>query len=257
MKIIHLSDLHFGTESDTIVHDLQGSIHASKPDLIIVSGDFTQIANTQEFQTAQNFLKQLTVPTLCVPGNHDIPRFDIIQRFFDPYKKYKKHIDHNLYPVYENEDIIVAGINSARRVLPHWNWANGAISQEQLDHLEKTYNQSHSKRRVCVFHHPIHHALNAPMDTIVFGAQRAIDALNELKVDLVLTGHVHHASVTTLGDIDHKTVYLSASTALSSRLRKQENGFNVIDIDSQSLDIEMHIHDGDAFKVNERYSQNF
>ena len=254
MRIVHLSDLHFGTETSDIVSELKASIEVIKPELVIVSGDFTQIANNREFKTAQEFISDLEPQVFCVPGNHDIPRFDLWERFFDPYRKYQKYIDENLCPVFENDEVIVAGINSARRVLPHWNWANGAISGAQLDHLEKVYGAS-KKRRICVFHHPVHQAMNAPMDTVVFGAKQALQRINALKIDLVLTGHVHHASVTTMGDMDHKTLYLSASTALSSRLRAQENGFNLIDIKDDSMDISIHAHDGKAFKVIENYSQ--
>jgi len=251
---MHLSDLHFGTETPDIVSELKSSIEKLNPEVVVVSGDFTQIANNKEFRISQEFIADLGRPVFCVPGNHDIPRFDLWERFFDPYRKYKKYIDDNLCPVFENDEVIIAGINSARRVLPHWNWANGAISGAQLDHLERVYGDSH-KRRVCVFHHPVHQALNAPMDTVVFGAKQALQRINALKIDLVLTGHVHHASVTTMGDIDHKTLYLSASTALSSRLRAQENGFNVIDISQDKMDIAMYAHDGTNFKVNENYSQ--
>jgi len=253
MKIMHLSDLHFGTESDGIVDLLKVSIEDIKPELVVVSGDFTQIANNREFKTAQTFMSALSMPVFCVPGNHDIPRFDLWERFFDPYRKYKKYIDENLCPVFENDEVIVAGINSARRVLPHWNWANGAISGAQLDHLERVYGDS-KKRRICVFHHPIHQAMNAPLDTVVYGAKQAMARLNEMEVDLVLTGHVHHASVTTIGDVDHRTLYLSASTALSSRLRSQQNGFNVIEVDSERMDIALYAHDGEGFKEIENYS---
>lgn len=255
MKLIHLSDLHFGTEQQSIVGELQSAIKNAQADLVVISGDFTQIANAKEFQAARTFLESLSTPVLCVPGNHDIPRFNLWERFVAPYKKYKTFIHDDLCPHFEYDDVIIAGINSARKALPHWNWANGAISQAQLNHVADIYDQSPAKRRVCVFHHPIHKALNGSMKTTVFGAQRALAQLNEMEVDLVLTGHVHHASVTTLGDIDHKTVYLSASTATSSRLRKQVNGFNLIDITEDMINIDIYTHTGQNFEQTEHYQQ--
>lgn len=258
MKIIHLSDLHFGTETPEIVTELIRAMTKAKPDLIIISGDFTQRATTTEFKNAQDFINKLPAPVFCVPGNHDIPPYKLWDRFIHPYKRYKQYIDDNLCPEFQNDHIVIAGLNSARRIVPHWNWANGAISQAQLQHLQSIYNKHdplNTKRRVCVFHHPIHKALNQNMKTVVFGAQQALNALNDMKVDLVLTGHVHHASVTTIGDIDHRTLYLSASTALSSRLRKQQNGFNIIQLNDDKIDIEIYTHTNGIFKVFERYSQ--
>ncbi|QBQ55617.1 metallophosphoesterase family protein [Nitrosococcus wardiae] len=250
MKLIHLSDLHFGAETPEIVQQLKYAITGILPDIIIVSGDLTQTGSTQEFEAAKNFLDGFPAATFCVPGNHDIPRYDLWERFIDPYKKYKRHIDENLCPVHERNDVIIAGLNSARPILPHWNWANGAISSAQLKDLKNVYNQSLAKRRVCVFHHPIHEALNTPVDTVVFGAKKALRALHKLKVDLVLTGHAHHASVTALGDVYHKTTYLSASTALSSRLREQENRFNWVEIDQDKLVIQIYTYNGDAFTTS-------
>lgn len=257
MKMIHLSDLHFGTEKPEIVYHIKNAITGIRPDIIVVSGDLTQIASTQEFVTARSFLDSLPATVFCVPGNHDIPRYDLWDRFVDPYKKYKRYIDQNLCPVYEKNGVIVAGLNSARPVLPHWNWANGAISTVQLEDLKNIYDKSPAERRVCVFHHPVHEALNAPIDTVVFGAKEVLRTLHELKVELVLTGHAHHASVTTLGDIHHKTLYLSASTALSSRLRKQENGFNLIELDQDQLAIQIYTYDGKEFTANEHYFHQY
>lgn len=255
MRIVHLSDLHFGTETGQIADDLTEAIREAKPDLIVVSGDFTQIASSSEFKTARDYISKLPAPVFCVPGNHDIPRFDVWDRLFSPYKRYRKYIEEDLKPVFENDRVIVAGINSARPVLPHWNWANGAISHRQLSYLKDVYTESKAKYRVCVFHHPVQQAFNAPLDTVVFGAKNTLRALNDFKVDLVLTGHVHHASVTTLGDLEHRTIYLSASTALSTRLREQENGFNLIEFLEDNMAIHIYAHDGKKFALQENYSQ--
>lgn len=244
MKIIHLSDLHFGTHQGEIVKITMESVRRHAPDLIIISGDFTQIANTKEFKQAKDFLDSLETPFFCVPGNHDVPQRNVIERFFNPYKKYKTYIHGDLCPEFANEDIILAGLNSARRALPHWNWANGALSPAQLKRLEHAFHrqkpESQSRRwRICTFHHPIHKIQDLPIDVTVFGAKAALQSIQDLKVDLVLTGHVHHASITSRGDENHQCIYLSASTAMSSRLRGQENGYNLITLDNDHMIIEI------------------
>jgi 3',5'-cyclic AMP phosphodiesterase CpdA len=227
MKIIHISDLHFGREGKNLLPAFQKIMEEINPDLVVVSGDFTQDARIAEFKRAQSFLEALPCKFFCVPGNHDIPNSKLWERFLTPYRRYKTFISKDLCPIMEFPDAVFAGLNSARRMLPHWNWANGAISDAQLRRVKKIYGEHETRWRVCVFHHPIHKIEEAPIDITVFGARRALHELSAMRVDLVLTGHLHHASISVLGD-EHRTVYVSASTALSTRLRAQENGFNII-----------------------------
>jgi len=252
MKLVHLSDLHFGTEEGAVVKSLQTAIFDQNPDFVIVSGDFTQIGNTAEFEKAEAFLNALSYPYLAVPGNHDVPAWNLLERFTNPYKKYRQFIDEDLNPISKNEDVLIAGINSARRAVPHWNWANGAVSGKQRQNLQHIFD-AFEGWRVCTLHHPIHKVQDMPIDVTVFGRKRTLQCFQDLKIDLVLTGHVHHASITTLGDQEHQTVYLSASTALSSRMRGQENGFNVIDLKGDKMNIEVLALNNRRFETIKRF----
>lgn len=255
MKIIHLSDLHFGTESEALVNGLVGAIASLKHDLVIVSGDFTQIGIDHEFKTARDFMANLPAPTFCVPGNHDVPHYNLWHRIISPYKKYQEYVIDNLSPLIENPQVIILGLNSARGILPHWNWANGALSGSQRQRVKEVFRAEEQRWKICVFHHPIHKQLETPLDVTVFGAKEMLSVIREQEVDLVLTGHVHHASLTTIGDEKHQTVYLSASTALSSRRRKQENGFNVITLLDSEMVIDMYKFDGRDFIARDNYRQ--
>ncbi len=255
MKIVHLSDLHFGTESEALVSGLVSAIGAVKPDLVVVSGDFTQIGIDREFMAAREFMANLPAPTFCVPGNHDVPHYNMWQRLIAPYKKYREYIIENLNPMMENKDVIILGLNSARGILPHWNWANGALSGAQREKVKEVFAPEEARWKICVFHHPIHKQQETPLDVTVFGATEMLNVIRKQEVDLVLTGHVHHASLTTIGDETHQTVYLSASTALSSRRRKQENGFNVVTLLESEMVIDMYKFDGRDFIARDNYRQ--
>lgn len=252
MRILHLSDLHFGTETQDLQEDLIEHIQAISADLVIVSGDFTQVGSATEFDRARVFLGMLGIPVFCIPGNHDIPRMHFMERLLNPYRKYKAFITDDLCPVLHRDEVTIAGINTARRVLPHWNWAHGAISAEQLVHLKQVFEKNPRNLKICVMHHPVHKAASNAHKTIVFGARSALQSLLKMKVDIVLTGHVHHASVTIMEDDGHQTIFLSASTALSTRLRLQKNGFNTIDIEGRKITVKIHAYNNGVFDCLEK-----
>lgn len=240
MKIIHISDLHFGRVNEPLVPLLSESIRSHQPDILIISGDFTQIGSEKEFAQARAFIEALNIPALSVPGNHDVPAYDLWERFKSPYENYREAIGENLEPAYQNDQAAFLGINSARRALPHWNWANGAVSDKQRRRIQEYFsNVDLNKWRICILHHPVHKTVNLPIDVKVFGAGRTLKCFEQSKVDLVLTGHVHHASVSVLGD-NFSTVYLSASTAFSTRKRFQNNGYNLVQLDHDKLEIDIY-----------------
>ncbi len=257
-RILHLSDLHFGTETPDTFSALERKINLLEPSLIIISGDFTQTASHNEFATARDFIATLSVPCFCVPGNHDIPGYNLFERFLAPYKRYKHYINEDIEPqlTFDHTDII--GLNTARRALPHWNWANGAISMSQRTRLMQQSKTAGAvvNRRICVMHHPIYRAEHTPLNVKVFGGHKALDTLNDAKIDLVLTGHVHHAAVDApqRPNSTHRTIFVSASTALSSRTRTQENGFNFITLSENKIHIAIYKLRQGEFRETETHS---
>ena len=256
-RIAHCSDLHFGSHQPALAPVLQAELNRQRPDLIVLSGDFTQTAIRSEFAAARDFIAALEHPWLAVPGNHDLPRYDLWQRFTDPYRQYRRYIAPNLNAIFRAGQVCVAGINTARRIVPNWNWAYGAVSQTQLDWLRTQYEAQPGTMRICVMHHPAWDVQGARVHPVVYGAKRALAAFETMGVRLVLSGHVHYAAVRT---VVHKsgqnTIFLSAATALSHRLRGQKNGFNIIDIAGESLRIETMGFTGSEFAVIDTYENN-
>ncbi len=255
MNIIHLSDLHFGEELPKVIEALNDEMIRLSPDLVIISGDFTQVASKEEFLIAQDFVNSLPAPVFCVPGNHDIPAFNLFERFFRPYHRYKSYINENLCPILRKGNVHIVGLNSARRALPHWNWANGSVSSTQRKFLKtQMKDQPADVWRICVLHHPIHKIDDMPIHVTVFGRKRALAIMDETKIDLVLTGHVHHSSIMTReAPCGHQGVYVSASTAISSRKRSHENGFNIINFDNREMNVESYSFEGHKFILSKAY----
>jgi 3',5'-cyclic AMP phosphodiesterase CpdA len=96
--LIHISDLHFGTEIPEIVAAMREAVPAHRPDLVVVSGDLTQRASAIEYQKAREFLQDLHSPWIAVPGNHDIPFYDVARRFFSLSKDIRRTSIKNSTP---------------------------------------------------------------------------------------------------------------------------------------------------------------
>src|SRR3954466_6156525 len=111
-RLAHLSDLHFGRVDPAAVDALLRSLEETRPDLVVVSGDFTQSARTQEFRAARAFLDRLPAPTLAVPGNHDLPQWDPLERLVGPYARYRRFIARELEPVWSDAELAVVGMKS-------------------------------------------------------------------------------------------------------------------------------------------------
>src|SRR5690606_22609923 len=84
-SILHISDTHFGTQWPAVVDALVALAHNLAPDLVVLGGDVTQRARRAQFRAAVDFLRRLPAPVLAVPGNHDIPLFDLWSRCLRPY----------------------------------------------------------------------------------------------------------------------------------------------------------------------------
>src|SRR3989304_4029862 len=128
--IVHLSDLHFGRLDARIIAPLVERITSIHPDLIAVSGDLPQRARRRQFQQASAFLDRLPFPKIVVPGNHDVPAFNMAARIFDPFGGYRRWISPDLEPAYIDNEVAMIGLNSARALIIG---GRGRLSMAQID----------------------------------------------------------------------------------------------------------------------------
>src|SRR4051795_5829619 len=194
-RLVHLSDLHFGAHDETLVEAVEQSVDALKPDLVIISGDFTQRARTEQFREAGAFLERLRDAgheVLGVPGNHDVPLYDVLRRFLSPLARYRRFIDDTLCPFVELPGVAVLGINTARSL----TFKEGRVSEEQVDFIRETFARTPQDAvRILVTHHPLFALTVGDEVQRAIGRQElALDAIEEAGVDMLLAGHMHHAS---------------------------------------------------------------
>src|SRR5438874_10157914 len=154
-RLVHLSDLHFGAHDEDLVEAVVPKADELKPDLIVISGDFTQRARTEQFREACAFLEQLREgghEVLGVPGNHDVPLYDVLRRFLSPLARYRRFIDETLCPSVELPGVAVLGINTARSL----TFKDGRINKQQVEFIRETFSRVASDAmRVIVTHHPL------------------------------------------------------------------------------------------------------
>ncbi|MCL6740778.1 metallophosphoesterase [Sphingomonas sp. RB56-2] len=256
-RLVHLSDLHFGAHDEELVTAVEERADALKPDLIVISGDFTQRARTDQFELACAFLERLKArghEVLGVPGNHDVPLYDVLRRFLSPLTRYRRFIDDSLCPFHELPGVAVLGINTARSL----TFKDGRINQGQVDFIRDTFARTRDNvAKILVTHHPLF-ALpvgDGPELGKAIGRQKlALDAIADAGVDLLLAGHNHRASshhakqlITGAGE----ALVIQAGTATSKRLRDEEQSFNLIEVEAGEVKLTVQAWDGDSFAARE------
>lgn len=236
--ILHLSDLHFGRVNPSLIDPLISIVKEIGPDVVAVSGDLTQRARSYQFQQARSFLDALPKPQIVVPGNHDIPLHNVFARFLEPLTKYKRYITEDLQPAYEDEEVVIVGVNTARSLV----FKGGRINETQVGRLrEKFCSLGSGVVKVVVTHHPFDLPEGYDERDLVGRARMAMTGLAECGADLFLAGHLHvsHTGHTKRYNIrGHSALVVQAGTATSTRERGEANSFNILRIAYPSITVE-------------------
>lgn len=246
-KIVHLSDLHFGRVDERVVRPLAEAVRDLKPSLVVVSGDLTQRARAHQFQEARAFLDSLPKPQVVVPGNHDVPLWDALARFTQPLEKFRRYISDDLEPFYEDGEMAVAGVNTARS----WTRKYGRVNERQVARLrERLCGYRDEVFKVVVTHHPFDLPPGHDEREIVGRARMAMEALAACGVDILLAGHLHLSHTGHTAEryriSGHSALCVQAGTATSTRGRGEANSFNVIRLKHPHAQVERRVWQPEA-----------
>ncbi|MFQ5678515.1 MAG: metallophosphoesterase family protein [Gemmatimonadota bacterium] len=252
-EILHISDLHFGPPflADRAEAALELG-RRRRPDVVVVSGDFTQRAKPRQYEAARDYVRRFEVPVVVTPGNHDIPLYRVFERLLRPYGNYTRHINEALDSVHRLPGLTLVCLNSSRPYVI----TNGRLGRRQLELARRAFDRSEGLEiRVVVTHHHLAPPPDFEGGNVMPRARRAIEAFTEMGVDLILAGHMHRAYIGDSldffpgGEREKGIVIVQCGTTTSARGRGRErlkNSLNVIRADDGRMRITHYLWRGPA-----------
>lgn len=257
IKLLHLSDVHFGAEDVEALKAVQTFAEHIRPDAVIIAGDITQSGRRREFEAARTWFDQLGCQPIVAPGNHDTPVFHLPARMVAPFNRYSRYmagLDVVGRLVELGGGLVrISAINTARGVQGRVNWADGVIS---LDHLEEALDRlaggPDGAWRILICHHPL---LEPGHSRIAVDTLRGGEALRRCaaaRVDAIVTGHIHDAFAHPIASVRRPMVQMGAGT-LSVRLRATRPSFCVIMIDGEHMVQEIVTIDRNGLEIRRNY----
>jgi 3',5'-cyclic AMP phosphodiesterase CpdA len=239
-SLLQISDTHFGTEQPAVVAALEAHVREHGADLLVLSGDITQRARGGQFAAAKAFVERLKsygIPSsLVIPGNHDLPLFNVLSRFLAPYDRYQAHFGKDLEPSFENDQLLVIGLNTTHPK----RHKDGLVTHEQVEAVTQRLLKSDPRKlRLVVAHQPFGSLVLSDLENLQHGALAALSRWADAGLDIVMGGHIHLPYVLPLRkqypSLSREIWIVQAGTALSSRVRgSAPNSFNRLDLDSRA-----------------------
>lgn len=217
-RLLHISDVHFGVEDRAALAEVADVVARERPDAVVCTGDLTQRAKHREYEAAAKWFESLGVPVWLDPGNHDMPYYNPIERFIDPYRRYRRLKDRVASSV-ASDDVVLVPLKTTVRAQRRFPWSDGVVTRGALAKtLALLADLKEDPRTVIV---TAHHPLLGPNDNernATIGGDRAFAAIAAAGADAIISGHIHRPfdEVRTRGE--QATRMIGAGT-LSTRLR--------------------------------------
>jgi 3',5'-cyclic AMP phosphodiesterase CpdA len=213
-RLAVIGDTHFCRVEPAALAALLADLRESPPTLVIIAGDLTQRARRNEFRAAREFIASLPSPVLAIPGNHDLPLFDLPRRLLRPYGRFRHYISPELEPTAVLPEATVLGVDATRR-LRH---KDGTLNRAQVEKVAVRLRDADRPFRVVVAHQPLAALHAEDAHNIARGADRALSHWLAAGADLFVGGHVHRGYCLAVGR-NRRGVVVQAGTAVSTRRR--------------------------------------
>jgi 3',5'-cyclic AMP phosphodiesterase CpdA len=238
IRLFHVSDLHFGREDKGALAWFKAAVETERPDAVVCTGDLTQRAKREEFAAASRYLEALPVPVTVEPGNHDLPYFNLFERFARPYRRYGR-LERLIERPLDIRNVVVVPLKTTARFQWRHNWSWGVVGRRALAKTLALLGEAgadHVKLVAC--HHPLvdKEGLHSSGKTI--GGREALTALAGAGAHAVLSGHVHDPFVMEL-EVGGRLIRKIGAGTLSERVRDSAPSFNEIRVsDDGAIEVE-------------------
>ena len=235
LTLFHLSDIHFGLEDRSALAAVSAAIARQKPAAVLITGDLTMRARRREFAAARDWIGALEVPVTVEVGNHDMPYFNLIERFADPYRRFLEVQDLLEKPL-SLPGISVVPLLTSVKAQWRWPWSEGRVSKRALAETLAAIDRVPKGNRVLVTaHHPL--LERGPRGQLLtIGGTAAMAALAQRGVAAVLSGHVHDP-FDLIAETANGPLRMIGAGTLSQRIRSTPASFNELTVTADAITV--------------------
>ena len=235
--LFHLSDIHFGLEDTRALAWVEDCIRTERPAAICITGDLTMRARHREFRAACRWIAALGPPVTVEVGNHDMPYFNLLERFVAPYKRFRA-IETLIEREIKLPGVGIVPLKTATRAQWRFPWSNGWVTKRALAKTLAAIDALPAGTRALVTaHHPLTERDPTGKLLTINGAA-AMEALAARGVLAILTGHVHDAF-----DLDQSTpagnLRMIGAGTLSKRIRSSPPSFNELTLVGDTIKVKV------------------
>ncbi|MET0546626.1 MAG: metallophosphoesterase [Caulobacterales bacterium] len=235
VRLIHISDLHFGDANPATLTAALRAFDGIKPDCIVATGDITQAGRRSEFDAAAQWFSRVSSPVVACPGNHDAPVYAVLQRIATPFHRFNRLALGQQWRA-PCGGVAVEAINSARPLQARLDWSQGSYHIGDLgDSITRLERDAPGGWRFLAVHHPPFTPKGAQVVSKTKHADRAMTQFGGVKKLLTLAGHVHGFFIEQ--DPITKLRFMTAPSLASSRERGHSAGFLALDVEEDFIDV--------------------
>jgi len=237
-RIVHLS--HLNITQDSIgsgrIQSLRSAILGEKPDLLAICGGITARGDRASFIAARDFLNGLQIPFIVLHGPSDLSGFNLWQRFYDPVRFMRDYISPIEESIHEEEGLFIVAMNTVRPYLWGGKTSNGMVTQAQIQTVHNQFRSSPDQAvRILMTHHSLIATGTPRSGSIIWGARDLLYAMEDQKIDLILSSHPYKSGVHQDPTPESKSPMIIESAPAAAH-------FNVIRIHPDRIQIDLKTH---------------